>query len=327
MEGLCLVLVTQLFLSSAASASPTSDDQVPAQLSLVGAEEIFLTRGLDLLIAQYGAEGAEGDLRAAGAHPNPGLDLGVVYTPPLSHGVLYYLGPPGTSTGSTAAFSLWGFNLGITDNAAIEDILSGKRSLRIEAASKALAGARLNIADVKRLELAQLRQAYTAAVMGRLNVAAAKESFDTYDKQLTLNQKRYDEGAIGGLDLSRARQAQLEALQALDQAEAGAKQAMASLLFLLGVRTMPPEVTLTSGIGYATPARLQKVSLESLHALGLENRTDAKIAVANLEQAEVLVRQAKRARLPNISLSLGYSEQCSQASCSSTSPESSESSF
>ena len=41
MEGLCLVLVTQLFLSSAASASPTSDDQVPAQLSLVGAEEIF----------------------------------------------------------------------------------------------------------------------------------------------------------------------------------------------------------------------------------------------------------------------------------------------
>jgi cobalt-zinc-cadmium efflux system outer membrane protein len=310
-----LLGISSLVLAGTASAAQPADDAVPSRLSLAEAEQIFLARGLDLLIAQYGAEGADGDLRAAGAHPNPGLDLGLLYTPALSRGVIYSLQSPGT--GSAVPVNLWGFSVGLSDNAAIEDQLSGKRSLRIEVAAKTLAAARLNVADVKRQELSQLRQAYTAAVLAALNVEAAKESFDTFDKQLALNQKRYDEGAINGLDLSRARQAQLEALQTLDQAESGRKQAMASLMFLLGVRSGPPDVTLTSGIEYGTLTRLGQASVAALHGLALANRTDVKIAVANLEQAEVAVRQAKRARLPNIALSVGYSEQCSAASCSS----------
>jgi cobalt-zinc-cadmium efflux system outer membrane protein len=307
-----VALFPLLGLAGAAFAAPNQeDDRIPAQLSLPEAEQIFLERGLDLLIAQYGAQGAEGDLRAAGAHPNPGLDVGVLYTPALANGVLY------SGIEKNVPTNLWGFNVGLSDNAAIEDILSGKHALRVEGASKALAAARLNIADVKRLELGQLRQAYTTAVMAGLNVAAAQESFETYDKQLALNQKRYDEGAINGLDLSRARQAQLEALQGLDQAESGRKQAMASLFFLLGVRSGAPTVSLTSGIGYGTPAHLTNPTQAALHASALENRTDAKIATANLQQAEVQVRQAKRARLPDIALSLGYSEQCSSTSCSS----------
>jgi cobalt-zinc-cadmium efflux system outer membrane protein len=300
-----------LGFSGWAWAQATPEDTLPSRLSLAEAEQIFLQRGLDLLIAQYGAEGAEGDLRAAGAHPNPGLDLSGGYAPHSSHDVLY------SSIGANAPAGLWGFGVGLTDNAAIEDELSGKHSLRIEASSKALAGARLNIADVKRLELAQLRQAYIAAVLAKLNVASARDSFDTFDKQLTLNQKRYDEGAINGLDLSRVLQAQLEGLQVLDQAESGLKQTMASLMFLLGVRSGLPDVTLTSSIDYAPLAHLKEASVQALHARAMENRTDVKMAVANLEQAEVLVRQAKRARLPDISVSLGYSEQCSAASCSS----------
>jgi outer membrane protein TolC len=86
---------------------------------------------------------------------------------------------------------------------------------------------------------------------------------------------------------------------------------MASLLFLLGVRGAVPQVTLTSGIGYATLGALREPTVASLHALALENRTDVKIAVANVEQTQALVRQAKRARVPDVALSLGYSEQCS----------------
>jgi cobalt-zinc-cadmium efflux system outer membrane protein len=236
----------------------------------------------------------------------------VLYTPALSRGAIYSnLQQNKTTT------SLWGFSVGVTDNAAIEDILSGKHGLRIEAASKALAAAQLNVADVKRLELGELRQAYTAAVMAELNVKAARDSLATFDAQLALNQKRYDEGAINGLDLSRAKQAELEALQAVDAAESGRKQAVASLLFLLGVRGAAPAVTLTSGIGYALLARLREPNVGSLHALALENRTDVKIAVANAEQAEAQVRSAKRARVPDVALSLGYSEQCSGDACSS----------
>jgi outer membrane protein, heavy metal efflux system len=305
------VLLVRLLVPSRASATPSDGEQIPAQLSLAKAEEIFIERGLDLLIAQYGAEGAEGDLKAAGAHPNPGLDLSVLYSPSTTRDVFY------SGLQANVPVNLWGFQVSLSDNTLLEEQLSGKRSLRIEAASKALASARLNVADVKRLELSQLRQAYTTAVLARLNVEAANDSFDTFDKQLTLNQKRYDEGAINGLDLSRARQAQLEALQTLDQAESGLKQAMASLVFLLGVRAAPPEVTLTSGIAFRTLDDLSKATLSSLHATALANRTDVKVATANLEQDQALVRQAQRARVPDLSLSIGYSEQCSAASCSS----------
>jgi outer membrane protein, heavy metal efflux system len=305
-----IVIVVVLLASLTHRVARATEDGLPSTLTLPEAEDIFLARGLDLLIAQFGAEGAEGDMRAAGAHPNPGVDLSVLYTPQLSHGVLYPLGTNGTS-------SLFGFNVGLNDNALIEDQLSGKRSMRIEAASKVLATAKLNVADVKRVELTELRQAYAAAVMARLNVEAAQNSFETFDKQLTLNRTRYDAGAINGLDLSRATQAQLEALQALDQAKNGLQQAMASLMFLLGVRTGVPQVTLTSGIGYAPLPRLAGATVASLDDVAVANRTDAKIAVNNLEQAEVVVRQAKRARLPDIALTLGYGEQCNSTSCSS----------
>ena len=313
-----IALMITVAASTKAHADATSEETVPRRLSLADAEQLFLTRGLDLLIAQYGAEGAEGDVRTAGAHPNPGIDLGLLYTPKLNHDVLYSLKQPPPGKDSAAPADLWGFSVGLNDNSAIVDQLSGKRSLRIEAASKALAAARLNVADVKRLGLGELRQAYVSAVMADLNVAAAKEALDTYDNQLKLNQKRYDEGAISGLDLSRVTQAQLESLQALDQAESGRKQAMASLMFLLGVRGAQPDVTLTSSIDYGPLPKLKEASLQWLQSQASANRTDAKMAAANLEQAELLVRQAKRARLPDIAVSLGYSEQCGpNGNCSS----------
>jgi outer membrane protein, heavy metal efflux system len=313
-----IALAVVIATAPVVTAAPyVAEESVPSVLSLQVAEDIFLRRGLDLLIAQYGAEGADGDLHAAGAHPNPGLDLSVLYTPKWNHDALYSLTSPNMPNLSAVPASVFGFNVGLSDNSAIEDMISGKRSLRIEVASKALAGARLNIADVKRLELGQLRQAYAAAVMARLNVDAAKQSFETFDQQLRLNQKRYDEGAINGLDLSRAIQAQLEALQALDQAQSGLKQAMASLMFILGVRSGVPQVTLSDGIGYSPLLRLKDATVPSLHTLALANRTDVKMAAANLEQAEAAVRLAKRARVPDIALTLGYSEQCSAESCTS----------
>ena len=287
-----------------------ADEALPARLSLAEAESIFLDRGLDLLIAQYGAEGAEGDARAASAHPNPGLDLAAAFTPALKNDLLY--------SGINVPGRLWGVSIGVTDNAAIADQLSGKRSLRIEAASKALAAARLNVGESKRVGLGQLRQTYVAAVMAQLDVDAARESCETYDQQLTLNQKRYDDGAITGLDLSRATQGSTaEALQTLDQAEGGRKQAIAALLFLLAVRGVTPDVRLTSSIDYSALSGLKAANVTWLNTQAIANRTDAKIAAANLEQAQVSIRQAKRARVPDIALSLGYSEQCSSTTCSS----------
>ncbi len=293
-----------------AGAETTSDAALPARLSLPEAEEIFLHRGFDLLIAEYGARGAHGDLLAASAHPNPGLQLSPVFTPALRHDVLYPIG-------GNSPVPLWGFSVSLNDNGALEDQLSGKRSLRIEAASKAVAASSWSIENVKRVELAQLQEAYVAEVMAKLNVDAAQSSFETYDQQLKLNEIKHAHGAINGLDLSRVRQAELEALQTVDQARAGFQQAMAPLLFLLGVRGATPAITLTTGIDYSALPPLQGASVTSLDQLALQNRTDMKVAQAKLDGALVAVSQAKRSRFPDISIGAGYSEQCNAESCSS----------
>ncbi len=309
--ALCLAIPAAFAAEPAASANRDADDAVPASLSLAEAERIFLERGLDLLIAENGVEGAQGDLAAAGAVPNPNLAVTADVVPKLNRDILY------KNIGKYIPANVWGLGIGLSDNAAIEDQLSGKRSLRILAMSKALAAARLNVEDIKRVELPQLREAYVAAVMAKLNLDAAKESFETFDTQLKLNQMRYDHGAINALDLSRVLQAQLEALQAIDQAQDGVQQAMSALLFLLGVRSGLPQVALTSGIGYAPSTLLKAATIQSLHELATKNRTDVKIAVANMEQADAALRQAKRSRLPDIQLNLGYSEICEGANCSS----------
>jgi outer membrane protein, heavy metal efflux system len=312
-SGVTSVALLACFLPGYAhGADDTPVNQgVPEQLSLQVAEQMFLVRGLDLLIAEAGVRGAEGDLTAAGAHPNPGFQPTLYYVPQTNRDVLY------SSLGNNSSSQVWGFGLGLDDNAAIEDQLSGKRSLRIEASAKALAAAQINVEDVKRMELSQLRQAYVAAVMAQLNVAAAKETFDTYDKQLKLNQIRFDQGSIGRLDLSQVLAAQLEALQSLATAQAGYDQAVASLVFLLGVRGAKPHVTLTTGIEYRGLEPLRGMTIESLVSEAEQQRTDVKIAQANLEQAELVVRQAKRAVLPDIAVNVGYSEICDNQTCSS----------
>jgi cobalt-zinc-cadmium efflux system outer membrane protein len=173
------------------------------------------------------------------------------------------------------------------------------------------------VADLKRTGLSQLREAYVAAVMAGLNVAAAGDSFDTFDRQLRLNQVRFDKGAISGLDLSRILQAQLEAQQVLEQARAGQAQAIASLAFLLGARSGAPNLTLTTGIDFRAFKQLEGATATALLELALKNRTDVKIAEQTLEQKEVVLRQARRAVLPDIQLQIGYSEQCNSATCSS----------
>ncbi|HUB07027.1 MAG TPA: TolC family protein, partial [Myxococcales bacterium] len=255
--------------------------------------------------------GAEGDLTAAGQHANPNFQPTLYYVPSTTKDVLY------SNLENNASSEVWGLGLALDDNAAIEDQLSGKRSLRIQYAAKALAAAQINVDDVKRTELSQLRQAYVAAVMASLNAAAARETFETYDKQLKLTRKQFELGSADRLDLSQMMTSQLEALQALATASAGYEQAVASLVFLLGVRGDKPAVKLTSDIEYRDLPAIEHTTLAALVADAQQNRTDVRIAQRNLEQAQVAVAQAKRAILPDISINAGYSEICNGATCSS----------
>jgi cobalt-zinc-cadmium efflux system outer membrane protein len=297
-------LTIALLLGAATEEAPS----LPNPLTLPQAEEIFLEHGLDLLVVEAQARGAEGDLRAAGAHPNPGLDVAVMFGPATNHDILASTGPIQQSLG---------LSLGLTDNAAIEDILSGKHSLRIQAAAKALASAQQAVEDLKRNELSELRQAFAAVLLAKENLDFAGEVQKSYDQTYDLNSIRYKKGDISEADLAKIAVAKLEADQAMTQAAQGLELSKDSLAFLLGVRGAIPEFEVVGSLEHQELATLNAQGADALLAQGLANRPDLKVAVANREQQEALVTQARRLVMPDIALQLGYSEQCNTAECSS----------
>ncbi len=290
--------MTALLLAAALAAPPPPLEApaLPSPMTLAQAEDIFLSHGLDLLVAEANARGAAGDLAAAGAHPNPGANVGGLYSFAENFGAANPNNSP----------AVWGWTAGVTDNAAIEDQLSGKRSLRIEAAAQALAAAKQSVADLKRNELSQLRQAFAAALLAQDNLEFARDVDRSYEKTLKLDQIRYQKGDISEADLAKIAVAKLEADQVVTQAGQGFDVAKTALAFLLGARGKIPVFAIAGSLAYAEPQGLAGKSPDDLLALGEARRPDLEAAVASRKADEALLTQARRLVLPDLALSLTY---------------------
>src|SRR5580658_3218805 len=107
--------------------------ELPQTLSLDEALRIFRQRGLELLIAEANVRSEEGAVKIANAVPNP------VASTSVGNAITY-----STTNCLTAGAecSPWIYNVGVTDSAALEDTVSGKRALRVKVARNALAAAK-----------------------------------------------------------------------------------------------------------------------------------------------------------------------------------------
>src|SRR5947207_854746 len=115
------ILAITFAVAPLARAQPPASTQLPDAVTLDQALQIFRQRGFDLLLADAAVAGAEGDLKIAGAVPNPNWQLWGSYTSPTNPG-----NPP------------WGVTAGLGDSNALEDSISGKRWLRLKVARAAL---------------------------------------------------------------------------------------------------------------------------------------------------------------------------------------------
>ncbi len=131
----CIVLASAI---SAYADDVVPESRLPSTLNLEQAIGVFRASGLDLLIADAAVQSAEGDVTAADAIPNPSLSA--------TYGFSYYFSctmPPCSKPPPYVA-------VGLSDQAAIEDTLSGKRGLRDDVAQAALRAARLGRTDAER---------------------------------------------------------------------------------------------------------------------------------------------------------------------------------
>jgi cobalt-zinc-cadmium efflux system outer membrane protein len=279
------------------------DVELPRLLSLEEALRIFYQRGLDLLIADANARGAEGGVLAAGAVPNPSFSVSVgnafTYTT-----TKYSLN---NCLQNGAQCSPWINSVGLADSAALETWLSGKLALRLRAARNALAAAKMSRVDAARTVGLQVKVAYLQAVQGVLGYEFAREVAASNAKTLAKFQARYEKGAIHLGDLQRVETQKLESDQVLDAAVATLREARVALAFLLGVRGAVPDFDVDRHVlDFAVPPLLAGASEVGLLRSAFERRPDLVALGYQRAAADAALRLVRRQRFPDITLGVSY---------------------
>ncbi|MGH7272563.1 MAG: TolC family protein, partial [Polyangiaceae bacterium] len=270
--------------------------EIPQKLTMDEALRIFRAHGLDLLVAEAAVRNVEGQVKVAGAVPNPvgsaGWGKTINYDP-----------------GNCEQCSTTYWSLGLSDSAAIEDVLSGKRGLRLKVARNALAAAKMSRIDAERVIAFQVKTAYLQIAQAVLAQKFAKEVASTNGKTLDLFETRFHSGAINEGDLARVQTQKLESDQALDAAVEVSRQARVTLAFLIGVRGEVPDFDVdTSVLDFREPSAIAQATEEGLMRLAFGHRPDLVASGYQKASAEAAIALAKRQRVPDIALAVNYSQ-------------------
>jgi outer membrane protein, heavy metal efflux system len=284
-------------LAIAVLLAAAPEPPLPAVLTLPEALRLFRERSFDLLLADAQLASARGDRAAAGAIPNPAVNGS--------------LGRSFDCSGCSAT----AVGLGLSDQAALSDVLSGKHGLRIDAAQAALQAAHLTREDAERTLRLALQQAMIDAALQRAQLDLARELLEFARQTEQLNQTRYRAGAISEAELARAQVAAQEAEQAVDLSEQADRGARAQVAFLLGVRGPLPDFQVDPQL-LEQAARLTVAPGDAgaLLETAARERPDVRALERQEARARAAVDLAHRQRIPEVTLSAQYAQQGTGAS-------------
>jgi len=277
-----------LALLLAAAAEPG----LPAVLTLPEALRLFRERSFDLLLADAQVAAARGDQAAAGAVPNPALS-----------------GSVGRSFDCSGCSAL-ALGLGLSDQAALSEVLSGKRGLRVDAARAALQAAHLSRDDAERTLRLALQQAMIDAALQRAQVDLARELLEFARQTEQLDQTRFRAGAISEAELARAQVAAQEAEQVVDVVEQADRAARAQIAFLLAVRGPLPDFRVDPGLlEQAARLTLAPGDAGALLDAAIQARPDLRALERQEARARAALDLARRQRIPEVTLSAQYAQE------------------
>jgi len=268
----------------------------PTQVAVLTREaalQRFRERGFDRVLADVQVEAARADATTAGASPNPTLS-----------------GSVGRSFGYDAAqcpgCSAAQVGVGLSDNAALWDLVVGKKALRAAVAQASVQAAQHNRDAALRTLTAALLQQFYAAVQAERLLAVAEGARESSARTRALLQRRFAAGASSEVELARAEVQEMEALQARDQAQAQLGASRATLGVLLG-ESGPLQETLEARALDLGP--LPALDVESLAAQAQAERPDVAAAQAQLARARTALSLARRQRIPDVAVSANYAQE------------------
>jgi cobalt-zinc-cadmium efflux system outer membrane protein len=307
------ILLALLFAAGVAARSEIafaehavpSSTELPQTLTLDDALRLFRTHGLELLLAEAAVRNAQGGVTVAGAVPNP------VVTASVGEAITY-----STNTFSQqncyqngSACSPWIYNVGVTDSAALEDTLSGKRDLRLKVARTALAAAKMSRLDAERTLSLQVESAYLQVAQAVLDLKFAKDVADTNTTLLEKVRVWLSTGKSGITDgdVARMETQKSESDQAVSTAVVTLRQARVALAILLGVRGEVPKFEVdTHVLDFRVPAKLADATEVGLLKTAFSHRPDLIGAGYNVYSAEAALALVRRQKFPDVTIGANY---------------------
>jgi cobalt-zinc-cadmium efflux system outer membrane protein len=281
-------------------ALPAPTD-IPQSLSLQDSLRMFRARGFGLLIADAAIVNTRGMEQASEYVPNPQLSLGYGRALGYNASTANMAGCNGCSANQ--------YTIALSDQAAIEDSLVGKRHLRMKVAHAALEAAKLSRADAERTLTYQVKAAYFQAVQAEAAYEFTKDVQQSTNHELFLNQERLAAGKINDGDFERIRQTALESQQGVDTASQMLRQAKVQLAFLLGVRGRVPDFNIDkTALKFSVPAAIGTATPEALIRQAVQTRPDLASQGFQEERARATIALARRQRIPDIALGLQYTQ-------------------
>lgn len=179
---------------------------------------------------------------------------------------------------------------------------AGKRGKRTLVAKNELSATASDVQNTIRLLTFELKRRYYAVALAQAQLQLAQELLRGFDELIRLNEARYQQGEISGLELARVRAERLRFFNDLLESQLFLSNSRVALLELLGATdlTVPFEAADSLTITATVP------STEELQRLALENRPDLVAERQRLERNRSQLVLEKSLAVPNVSPSLGY---------------------
>lgn len=259
--------------------------EMPAQLTLQGAMDLLLKQSPIWLREQLNANVARGNLIQAGLRPNPTFDLS-------SESYPLFESNPGPF-----------FNrqeLVLRAGQTIET--AGKRGKRVGVARQDLAATESDIQNSFRQLKLEVKGRYYAVVLARAQRELAQEILNQFDDIIRLNEARFKQGELSGLEINRIRAERMRFSNDVLDSTLQLNNAKTALAELLGVQGLNTSYDVTERL--VAPAA--QLDLPALQREALQKRPDLLAEKQRLERASQNLRLQKSEAVPNVTPSFGY---------------------
>lgn len=260
-----------------------------------------LASGFETRLADISVDAARGDARTLAAVANPAVSLGV------GRALGYNPGQCGPGCSANQ------YTLGLSDQAAINDVISGKRGLRKDIGRQSVRLASLQRDDAIRVVKLAAKQQFGSLVFALARLRLSERVLASAQQTEHLVRARYSSGAPLP-DLLRAEAVTLDAQQRLRAAQIQLTADRALLALLMG-RASLDGTTFDESILTASPPIVDALPQAPRWIEQAKSQRPDRIAAGvAVEQSESSLMLARRNRWPDIELQLGYTQQGSGTS-------------